>query len=477
MGRTNSFGLEVSKGFVAKMLLMLIGFAGTIVFARVLGPAGYGAFHVVVALANVLDNPITGLGVACKKRISEHGREAGAILTVGLVGTAIIGLVVAGLVLVVGPHLDYFEIENGPTFVAVAFLGLIFFKILQPMVAGTGQFGTAVFLDSARSFLTIPLQLILVLLSWGVAGMVYGLTVASVLTVPLALYVLDVRPAIPTRETVRDIWSYARFSIPSNFIGSAYSKIDILLLGAILGTGASGQYRIAMQLVLPGATLSMVMGSGLFAEVSSLSSRGEEVAQQVTNNVAFASIFAIPVFFGALAMPESIVVTVFGSEYRDAAILLVGLAAYQVLQTQATQVSSALEGLDRPDLRLYIVAATLATNVALGLVLVHRIGAVGIVVATVVAEALKLSSMTYFARRHVEYEILPTPTRHQFVAAAGMFVVVEFLHRWVGVGSWFELLAVVGIGAVVYAVSLVAISDLFRHTAKSILADARKQYR
>lgn len=477
MSRTGSFGLEVSKGFVAKVLLTLVGFAGSIVFARVLGPAGYGAFHVIVSAANILDNPISGLGAACKKRISEHGRDAGAILTIGLVTTAGIGLCIAGVVLVAGPHLDYFDIENGPLLVAVTFLGLIFFKVLQPMVAGRGQFGTAVFLDSIRSVFTIPIQLLLVLLGWGVTGMVYGLTLASLLTVPLALYVLDVRPAVPNWETVRSTWSYAKFSVPSNFVGTTYTRIDILLLGAILGSSASGHYQIAMQLVLPGTLLSMVMGSGLFAEVSSLSSRDEEVAEQVTNNVAFASVFAIPLFFGAVAMPESIVVTVFGEEYRPATTLLVGLAVYQILQTQSTQISSVLDGLDRPDLTLYVMTVTVVTNVALGVMLVYSLGAIGIVVATIVAEALKFACVTYFARQHVDYEILPTPVRHQFLAAVGMFVVVESLHRWWGVGSWFDLLAIVGVGAAVYGVALVSLSDVFMHTAKSILADARKQYR
>lgn len=475
MSRSDGFGLEVSKGFAAKILLAVVGFLGSVVFARVLGPVEYGAFHVVVAVANILDNPISGIGAACKKRISEHGQDEGQILSIGLSVAAILGLVVGTAMLVIGPQLNYFEIGNGPFYVTVVFLALIFFKILQPLVAGKGQFGTAVVLDSVRSVLTIPLQLFLVFLGWGVAGMVYGLTVATLLTVPLGIYVLDVRPTVPRWDTVRSVWKFAKYSLPTGFVGTAYSRLDILLLGAVLGSGASGQYKVALQLVLPGAMLSMVMGSGLFAEVSALSSRGEEVATKVTNNVAFASLLTIPLFFGALAMPESIVVTVFGAEYRSAATLLVGLALYQVIAAQSNQIKSVVQGLDRPDIMFYIMAATLVTNLALGVPLVYEIGAMGAVIATVTAEAVKFVLMTFFARKRVPYEVLPAPVRYEILAGAVMFIVVDISHRMGGVSSWFELLAIVSLGALVYGVVLALASDIFLRTAKGIIADARNQ--
>ena len=63
------FGLEISRGVLAKFAMAGIGFVGSVVFARVLGPGGYGLFYLILTLVNVLDNPVTGWGVACKKRI------------------------------------------------------------------------------------------------------------------------------------------------------------------------------------------------------------------------------------------------------------------------------------------------------------------------------------------------------------------------------------------------------------------------
>ena len=477
MSRESGFGLEVSKGFVAKIVLAAIGFLGSVVFARVLGPAGYGAFHVILAASEILDNPISGFGSACMKRISERDRDPGEILTAGLAVAAVGAAVVIAGALVLDPYVDHFDAENGVLLLAVVFAGVVFFKVLQPMVSGVGQFGTAVVLDMVRSLFTIPLQLLLVVaFGLGVGGMVYGLAIASLLTVPLALSVLGVRPSVPSRATLTSLWSFARFSVPNNLVGTAYSRLDVLLLSAVLGSAAAGHYQIALQLMLPATLLPQVMGTGLFAEVSTQVSRDEAVDRQVTNNVAFASLFAVPLFFGALAMPESIVVTVFGAEYQAAAPLLVGLGFYHLFLTQTTQVSSVLSGYDRPDLVLWIKTITLLLNIALGVALVLEMGAIGIVLATIAAEATKYALLTYYARRLVTYRILPAPLRCQFLAGAAMFVVVELLHRWLGVGSWFELLAIVGLGAAVYGAALLALSDVFLLTARSILEDALDRY-
>lgn len=477
MSSNGGFGLEVSKGLLAKVILALVGFLGSVVFARVLGPAGYGTYYVILSVAAVMDNPISGFGIACKKRISEADSDTGEILVAGLLIAAIGSLLMFVGVFLLAPWIDRFDTERGLLFVALVFTALVFFKMIQPMVAGVGEFGTAIVLDMVRSLLTIPLQIVLVVsVGLGVGGMVYGLTGATLLTLPLALWVLGVRPSIPSLETMRSLWVFARHSIPGNFVGTAYGKLDVLLLSALLSSAAAGQYQIALQLTLPGLLLASVMGSGLFVEVSSQVSRDEDVADRITTNVGFASVFSVPLLFGALAMPESIVVTVFGPEYRAAAPLLIGLAFFQFLRTQATQVSSVLMGHDRPDLDLAIKTVTLVVNLVLGVALVLEIGAIGVVIATVAAEGTKFALLTYFARQHVAYAIVPDLLRYQFLAAAGMFVVVAGLHRVVGVNSWFDLLVLVGLGAGVYGVALLALSDVFMIAARSIAADAREQY-
>lgn len=470
------FGVEVSKGFVAKILLAIAGFLGSVVFARVLGPEVYGAYAILLSLLHVLDNPITGFGQAYKKRISETDTDRGEIVGMGvLVGGAIVAVIAASLYLVA--DIPYIEVEHATTFLIILLGGVGGFLIFQPMIAGVGDFGTAIVIDMIRSFLTIPIQLALVLLGFELGGMVYGLAIASVLTVPVSLKVLGVYPTMPSWATVRSVWAFAKYSIPKGIVGTTYSNLDILIIGAVLTTGLSGQYKVAMNIVLPATFISAVMASGLFAEVSKLRSQDEDVTTVINLNVSFASFFAIPMFFGVLAMPESIVVTVYGPEYAQAGLILLGLAFYQIFNTQSSQLQSVISGLDRPDLGLYILSITLVLNIILGVYLALEIGVMGVVVATIIAEMATLGMLMYSVRRRVSYGFVPKTLRREIYSGILMFGVVYGFHELHPVSSWIDLLLIVGTGVVVYVGVMFLISSVFQETVKGIVRDIEQEYR
>lgn len=471
-----TFGLRTSKGFAAKLVLGVTGFAGSIFFARVLGPAGYGTFGTIVAAANVLDNPITGLGDACKKRINEPDVPKGEVVSMALL-TAIVGGISLSIIgFGIEQLTGFFGIRNGALLLALTLVGASTFKITQQLLSGTGQFGNAVGFDMLRSVLTIPLQVGLVVLGLGVAGMVFGLTIASLVLVPILLVSIGTLPSIPTRETVESLWRYARFSVPNGFVGATYSRLDILLLNGVLGAAVAGEYKVAYQLVLPGTMLAGVMSTGLFADVSAKSSRGESIDTRVTNNIAFASLVAIPLAFGAAAMPTDLLVTVFGPQYDSAGPLLVGLGVYQVIATQNTQVTSVVTGSDRPDIGLAVDTITVVFNIVVGVIFLFEFGAVGVVSATILAALVRYGAYTHYARQFASYSPLPRPLLHQLIAGVIMFGVVELIHSWWGVRSWLDLAGIVGTGGVVYVVALLVLSEPFFIALRSVVTDAQEQY-
>lgn len=472
-GKTN-LGLEVFKGFGGKLLQAFLGFVGTIIFARELGPNAFGGFYLLLSVVSMANRPVMGIANATKKRFSEATTDSSRIVGAQLAFNIVIfGIAILGAVIFGDQLSSYSGLEQAPLLFVVMFGSLLSFTPLQEILMGTGRVSIPVWIDTLRSVFTFPFQFALVFVGLGAAGMAYGLSLATLLCVPITFYYLRVLPSRPTLETLRSVWEFARYSIGTRLVGRAYDELDPLLLGFLLTPSVVGYYQVAYKLTIPGTFITVIASAGLMAKVSNLDSKQRSVDSDVTNTAAFASLLAIPLFFGALAMPETIIVTAYEAEYAEAASLLVGLALFSVVRTQAEVLENVLDGLDMPSATFQWSAVTLVLNLAIAIPATVRFGPIGIVASTVVAEIFRYGLFFVTVKRHTGATLLPRPLFEQALAGAIMFVVIDTVHAtYVTVSSWMELLALVGGGAAVYFLALSAISDLFRHTIQSVLRDA-----
>ncbi|ELZ19141.1 polysaccharide biosynthesis protein [Haloterrigena salina JCM 13891] len=470
---TISLGLESLKGFLGKSTQFILGFIGTVLFARILGPTSFGGFYFLLSLVNVFDNPLRGLSVALEKRVSEAESASGEILGGVLLVQLVVFTCAAVLVFAFGDLLTAeTNVANAPLVFFALFVSINLFLVTQHHLSGHGHPALQIWTDTLRSVLTIVLQLAFVLYGLGAAGMGYGLAAATILTVPVVQYVLPLRPKFPTKETARSVWRYARYSIPNAMMGTAFSRLDILLIAFFITTGAAGQYETAYKLTMPATLLSMAIAPALLPKVSKIHSKGEDVSADISNAIAFSSALAIPIFFGALSISEGIVVTVYGGEYRAAATLLVGLAFYQILNTQTTMYGRAVNAIDLPDVNLRISMATLAVNVILGIALVFTYGSLGVVIATIVAEFLRYVLYIAVVKQYeLGVNVFPRTLFEQFLAGLVMFAVVELANARLPIRSSTDLLVIIGTGAIVYGLTLVTISSNLRAVLRSVYSD------
>jgi len=465
--------LETLKSFSGKIVQAVLGFAGTIVFARVLGPTSFGGFYFLLSIVLLADRPLRGLAQAVRKRYSETDTNkeeiVGGVLLANLAFFIVAG---AAVWLLRRPLIDATGLHAAPVVFMALMVCLGFFFPFQRILGAQGWISKQTWNDTLRSVLTLGLQLGFVFAGFGAPGMGYGLAGASILVVPVALYYLRVRPVVPTRETLWSLWEYAKYSIPASFVGKAYDRFDVLLIGTALTTGAVGYYEVALKLTVPAVFLPKVISSGLMPKISNKHSRNESIVEDVTNATAYISLFSVPLFFGALALSERIVVTAYGSTYRPGGVLLIGLAFYQLIRSQTLVYRQTLAGLDRPDLNLKIDTATLALNIVVGVALVFIVGTVGVVAATVIAESVRYLLSAYAVSILTEgISYVPRPLIDQIVAALGMYLAVVGLDRVVALQSFPNVLGVVMTGGAVYGLLLVAVSPGFRLTIQEVLRD------
>lgn len=470
-----SLGGETAKATIAKFTMAAIGFVGTIVFARVLGPTGFGGFYLLFSLVKITDRAVSGWGTATKKRYSEADAQKEEILGSQLVFT--VGwVIVTGIIALIASNwlIDYTGLPEASVMFVVLLLTVTLYEPIDRVVQAQGQIGLSVWIDTLRSTLTFPLQLAFVLLGFGAAGMAYGLSLATLLVIPVLWRFVDSRPTVPTRDTLDSLWSYAKYSITNSFVGKAYDRFDVLLLGFLLTPAAAGYYEVAFKLTLPAAFVMMAASSGLMARVSHKHSQDKPFSEDVSNTLSFASVLAVPMFFGAVALPKQLVVTLYGPEYTDAAALLIGLALYQVIRTQRGPLSRTIAGIDRPDVNTVLSVLTLILNVILGIALTLEFGAIGVVIATVIAELTHYIASGIYVRRELpEVVLLPRTLLEQTGSAVVMFGVVIFLQQTIALQRWYHLVFIVGIGAVVYSIVLLMASQKLRVTIGGVVRGSR----
>ncbi|MFC6825501.1 lipopolysaccharide biosynthesis protein [Halopelagius fulvigenes] len=469
-----SLSLEVAKGFSGKLIQAVLGFAGTILFARVLGPASFGGFYLLHTVVQMSLRPVMGVANASMKRFSESGTDRREIVgTQLLFNVVLVGLLVPVAFLLKGRFDAYTGIEGSAPLYAVLLVALVFFASFQQLLPARGRIGVEVWNDTLRSVFTTGLQVLFVFVGFGAAGMVYGLSAATYLTIPITHYYLRTIPKAPSRETLASVWRFARYSVFNRIVGHAYDRLDILLIGFLVTPAAVGYYEVALKFTVPAMFVSGLAGTGLMNKVSSSSSRGESSTMDITNTMSYASIISIPLFFGALAIARPLIVTVYGSEYVEAATLLVGLTLFSVFRSQSNPMESVVNGLDLPNLIVKVSAFTLGLNVVIGVPLILEFGALGAVLATIVAESIRYLLFFRLVRRETGAELLPRPLKEQLLAGALMFAVVKAAFEFaIAVKSWVHLGVLLAIGGAVYFGVLVVASHSFRVTLRAVYQNA-----
>lgn len=467
-----SLAAETAKSTAAKFSMAVTGFAGTVIFARMLGPERFGAYYLLFSIVKIADLPIEGWATAAKKRFSEVGTKTGEVIGGQFIFTlAWISIGSVGAFVATGFLESYTKIPAAAPLMIALLCSEALFVSSERLLQARGLIGIATWIDALRSYVTLGLQLLLVFAGWGVAGMAYGLSVASFLFTPVTLYYVGIRPRIPSLDTLTNQWKYARYSLPGTLFGRVYERFDILLLGYLMGPTVAGWYEVAYKLVTPAKFVAETASSGLMARVSHLTSRGEAIGEDITNVLAYASILAIPIFFGSLVIAEPLVVTVYGGDYAEAASLLVVIALYQIVATQNMVLSQTIYGVDMPRSVMWVSVAAVLINLVLGVTLVTSIGPVGVAFATLAAELLMYASFFLIVKDfQPSIPLLTDPITKQFLSGLFMASVVMIYQIVVQI-NLISLTLILLSAAIVYFSGLLVISPDIRLTIQSTLSE------
>jgi O-antigen/teichoic acid export membrane protein len=424
--------------FAGNFLSTAILAVSSIVIARLLGPASYGSYSLVIVIPSIFQL-FVGLGVGSAiTRYSAYHITKGegdlakrfsinAMTFLVIFGVALSALCYASAGFLSGALLHREALTPLVQYISIVILAQAIFQSSISGLVGWNSMGVASVASILQAALRVSIAPILVVFGFGVLGALTGYTAGYLLAgvvATLAFYLYSLRRrssssraegALGTKNSldgfytdVKDMVAYG-FPIYMGTVLVGLSNYYVtVLVAATAANAVVGYYQAANNVTAITSLTSSALTVALFPAFSSLHGIGADTGaafRQATKYVAF---LICPIVLFLMAASGLIMTILYGDAFSSAGIYLLLLALADLPPVIGVQVASVyFNGIGRTRLTLIVgvVGATVifALSPILGFIL--ELGVRGIIYATIISAALSAALALFFASRYLNTRV------------------------------------------------------------------------
>lgn len=439
----------------------------TVFLVRALGPGGYGVLALAVGIGSVLVLLSDfGISPSAARFVAERRGDRPAVgavlaeaLRLKLVMAGLVAVVLGGLAGPIAAAYDAPALAWPLRAVAISLFGQTLMLLFVNAFVALGRISLRFWVVLSESAMEASASVALVVLSGGATAAAFGRAIGYVLAALGGLFLLarlvGLRTlSIPGRSPVgrRRIVGYAGALLIIDGAFALFSAIDVLVIGAILGTTSAGLYsaplRLTAALSYPGLAVSQVVAPRLARHAH----HAPDV-QALQSALRYLLIVQAAIVAPIVVWAAPIVDLTLGSGYSESTAVLRGLAPYIFLLGPVAVISVGVNYLGEARRRVPIAVAALVINIAIDLVLIPEIGIVAGAIGTDVAFLVYAGGHVWICRRLIDLRLRPLGvTLARSLAAGGGMALVLWLFgtrelsplEWVagGTGGLLAFLAV-----------------------------------
>jgi O-antigen/teichoic acid export membrane protein len=341
----------------ASLVTQVITFGSALVVTRLVAPADFGRFALVLTLVGVVGTlSDTGLGTALVQRSAVSATEtSSAFLFQAAVGIA----ASSSLVLTAGWTARLLQDESIQGVTAalactVAMQGVA--SIPRSLLVRALQMRTIALIDTSAALCGSAVTVAMALSGGGVWSLAWGLLAGTSIATTATLASSPWRPFTSFRwSAVRPLFGFAGNYYGFTIVNYLIRNGDNLLVGRFLGNVQLGYYSRAYALLLvPSRHLSTVIGGSLqvgLARMASDHERSRRVYLEACQHIAFV---AMPVMLTIAILAPDFVPVVMGEQWTEAVPSVRLLALAGVVEPIATTCGWLYFAQGRADLMLKI---------------------------------------------------------------------------------------------------------------------------
>jgi O-antigen/teichoic acid export membrane protein len=435
-------------GRTISIALTLVSFA---IVTRYLGVSGFGAYSLVltflmlaVAIADLGTTPIGVRELA--RRPDQTHRLVGNLLGLRLLFAGL-----AALALVTLSSIVQYEsrVQEGLRLAAPAAIALVLVGVPAIVFQSRLRLELAMVVEIVTAATTLALLIVVTTADLGFSAVVLatvgGAIVGAGIGYVLAARLTRLRPHFERGEVQR----LTKASLPVGLfmiLGIVHFKIDTVLLSILKPLADVGTYSVAYRFIEQMLFIPSFFVAAVFPIIASYHATGDTLLKPaIDKSFAFLIIVALPVAAAAFVLAPDIINLIAGDDFSDAVTPLRILLLSSVFFFTNALFSSLLVIYDMERQMAVLVAAVVAGNIALNLVLIPAFSYTGAAVATVITEVCGGIAMMIWATRSVGARVDLSPIPRVLGATAGMVAAV-----WASLAL--PLLVTIVVGALVYAV-------------------------
>ncbi|MDB5693658.1 MAG: hypothetical protein JWO81_2721, partial [Alphaproteobacteria bacterium] len=402
------------------------GFAGRLaarllflfVAGRLFGAAAFGAYVLAVAAVELAVS-VGSLGM--KKVIfqlldrSGEGRSPSHILLDAAVLVTLASLVIAGGMMAASALFAH-SLAGGAAIALFALAPMVAGQSLLDLFLAATRWRHAIrFEVVARSLVEPYAQLAGAAAAWALgfreigllAGYWCGTLVALVYAVAGARRIFGafhIASYRPQRMVLAAALRLAGANTATDLLNTLYTRVDLWIVGLLLGEGAAGVYGMARQIAVPIRQVRQSFDGLLIPLVArTLSTRGSRGSgEALASATRLILVIQLPIIVALFAAGRPLL-GLFGKGFEAAYWPLIALATAEAIQA-AFSIGDLVFVYLRPQLGLWLTLASIAIGIAAALVLVRPLGISGAALSVLAAYSVRaaLRSFVLRARFHLD---------------------------------------------------------------------------
>ena len=394
-----SFKKSSAITFATQGVTFAIGFAISIILARVLGPADRGTFALLMLIPSVLIM-VGGMGLEVANVYFSANRKYklddiisnSLFATIALCSIIILICWAVSDARIVKEFLDKNNIAASYLWALILFaMPLMFFNgFFSKILLGREQIIRFNLTNAFQSILQLTsIFIILVVLGQGIYGAVLSYIIAvagSALLVGFFIFRLGRIRFSVKLGLLKDSIRYGGKAYLGNMVQFLNYRLDMFLVAYFLDVSAVGYYAIAVGIAERLWMIPNSLATVLFPRVATIGGKPANHLTCKTSRHTLIIVFALSLPLIALAKP--VILLFFGSAFLPSVKPLVFLLPGVIALSFAKILTSDLAGRGRPEFGALAAFVSLAVNIPLNLFLIPRWGISGAAFASTIAYAL-----------------------------------------------------------------------------------------